>query len=125
MIDGDKEDEPELEGGAPGNGMPNVGAPSYPVPGYNYAGNSGHTEVHHIVEQCQANKSGFSTQQIQSTDNKIALDYNLHRKISGYYSSKQPESGGLIVRAWLVGQSFEAQTQYGWRIINKLYIQYM
>ena len=80
------------------------------------------TEVHHIVEQCQMKKSGFSKDLIQSSSNKVTLDYSVHRKISGFYSSKQPEltnGSNLRVRDWLAGQSFEFQTQFGWDIIRR------
>ena len=71
------------------------------------------TEVHHIVERCQVNKSGFSKNQIETESNKISLPYDVHRKLSGFYSSKPQEYGGLRVRDWLAGQSFEYQTQFG------------
>ena len=77
------------------------------------------TEIHHVVEQCQAKKSGFSNDQIQANSNKVPLKYNVHRKISGFYSSKPPEYGGLRVRDWLAGQSFEFQTRFGWEIIER------
>ena len=37
----------------------------------NYAGTSGKTEVHHVVEQCQTKKSGFSKSEIQSSHNTV------------------------------------------------------
>ena len=80
------------------------------------------TEVHHVVEQCQKTKSGFSDAQIQASSNKVTLDYSVHRKISGFYSSKQPSITGsttMRVRDWLAGQSFEAQTKFGWKIIRR------
>ena len=77
------------------------------------------TEVHHVVEQCQKTKSGFSNAQIQAPSNKVTLDYSVHRKISGHYSSKPSDLRGLRVRDWLAGQSFEDQTKYGWEIIRK------
>ena len=80
------------------------------------------TEVHHVVEQCQKTKSGFSNAQIQASSNKVTLDYSVHRKISGFYSSKQPSITGsttMRVRDWLAGQSFEAQTKFGWEIIRR------
>ena len=79
---------------------------------------AGRTEVHHVVEQCQANKSGFSQSQIQADSNKIELPYDTHRAISGYYSSKQYFTNGMRVRDWLAGQSFEFQTQFGWNVIE-------
>ena len=84
---------------------------------HNKCGNK--TEVHHVVEQSQVKKSGFSKEMIQSQSNKVTLDYNVHRKISGFYSSKQDFTNGLRVRDWLAGQSFDFQTQFGWDIIKR------
>ena len=74
-----------------------------------------------MVEQCQVDKSGFGKTQVKSSSNTVVLDYRLHREISGYYSSKPQDLNGLRVRDWLTGQSFEAQTAFGWRIINEFY----
>jgi RHS repeat-associated protein len=68
---------------------------------------------HHIVEQSQINKSGFSSTQIQNTNNLIAVDSATHAKISGYYSSKQAFTGGKTVRDWLAGQSYGKQFEFG------------
>ena len=96
-------------------------APDYRISSSNYQGTSGYTEVHHIVEQCQTSKSGFDSTQIQSNGNKIALDYSLHRQISGFYSSKPEFTDGLRVRDWLAGQSYAEQTAFGWKVINYHY----
>ena len=64
-------------------------------------------------------KSGFSNDMIQANSNKVVLDYSVHRKISGFYSSKPQELNGLRVRDWLAGQSFEFQTRYGWQVIQR------
>ena len=79
------------------------------------------TETHHIVEQNQSKKSGFSSTQIQQDSNKIDIPYEMHRKISGYYSSKQPFTDGMRVRDWLTGKSFEYQSQFGWDVIMKFW----
>ena len=50
---------------------------------------------------------------IQNTNNVIAVDAATHAKISGYYSSIKPFTGGLRVRDWLAGQSYETQYQFG------------
>ncbi|OPX41900.1 tRNA(Glu)-specific nuclease WapA precursor [Ruminiclostridium hungatei] len=68
---------------------------------------------HHIVEQSQISKSGFSPTQIQNTNNLIAVDKATHAQISGYYSSKQAFTGGKTVRDWLAGQSYEKQFEFG------------
>ena len=73
---------------------------------------------HHIVEQCQERKSGFDVGMIQNTNNIVSISADVHRLISGYYSSIQAFTGGLTVRSWLAGQSFEQQYQFGLDVIK-------
>ena len=69
---------------------------------------------HHIVEQSQIRLSGFESEQINNTSNIIAVDHDTHMKITGYYNSKAYDfTGGLSVREWLSGQSFEQQYEFG------------
>ena len=75
-------------------------------------------EWHHIVEQSQIAKSGFSPQMIQNTNNIMSISKTTHRAISGYYSSIQPFTNGMIVRNWLAGQSFSAQYEFGINVIK-------
>ena len=75
-------------------------------------------ERHHIVEQSQIAKSGFSPQMIQNTNNIMSIGKTTHRAISGYYSSVQPFTNGMIVRNWLAGQSFSAQYEFGINVIK-------
>ena len=77
------------------------------------------TQIHHVVERCQENKSNFSHSAIESTDNKVIIDKTTHQEISGHYSSIQEDSGGMRVRDWLAGKSFAEQYAYGWKIIAK------
>lgn len=67
---------------------------------------------HHIVEQSQIEKSGFSPYQIHNTSNIIAVDKVTHAKISGYYKQIYGNTG-LSLRDWLSGQSFETQYKVG------------
>ena len=140
-------DDPEEEVGPVGGGGGNIASTSPPTNGIGSVTSSGkthlasghtfkavrqvpgltggkfhiRTEIHHIVERCQCNKSGFSTIMIEASSNKIKLDYWLHRKISGLYSSKRSDITGsqLRVRDWLAGKSFEFQTDFGLRMIDK------
>ena len=75
-------------------------------------------EWHHIVEQNQIGKSGFSPQMVHNTNNIMAIDKTTHSAISGYYSSKQPFTNGMRVREWLVGQSFDAQYEFGLNVVK-------
>lgn len=110
-------------GATSGSGSGNVGPGSASNSAYSgglSVGNSTglRTEVHHIVEQCQTYKSGFPNEMIQAESNKVILDYDVHRKISGFYLSKPDWANGVRVRDWLVGQSFEFQTKFGWQIVQ-------
>jgi len=76
-------------------------------------------EWHHIVEQRKANISRFGAERIHNIDNMIALPVDVHRKISGHYSSKISEYSNLRVRDWLNSQSFEEQYKYGLDVLKK------
>jgi hypothetical protein len=43
------------------------------------------TELHHIVEQCQIKKSGFSSKLIRNSNNEVRIAKSLHSKVSSYY----------------------------------------
>lgn len=74
---------------------------------------------HHIVEQSQIKKSGFSPELINNTSNVIAVDHATHMKITGYYASTQYRfTNGLSVRNWLAGQSYEAQYEFGLKTLR-------
>ncbi|MDD4402728.1 MAG: hypothetical protein PHI24_12960, partial [Desulfitobacteriaceae bacterium] len=75
---------------------------------------------HHIVEQSQIQKSGFSATQIQNTNNLIAVDKATHAKISGYYNTKSFDfTGGKSVRDWLAGQSYQTQYDFGINVLKR------
>lgn len=77
---------------------------------------------HHIVEQNAKNVAKFGSRSIHNTKNLIKLPAgagSIHAKISGHYSSIQDFTGGVTVRNWLSTQSFEAQYQYGVRILQQ------
>lgn len=75
---------------------------------------------HHIVEQSQIGKSGFSAQQIHNTSNIIAVDAATHAKITGYYNTTTIDfTGGLSVRDWLAGQSYEYQFEFGLDVLRQ------
>ena len=113
-------------GGNSGGSQAYAGQPSPPAPGGGNATvdgnpNGAKTEVHHIVEQCQATKSGFSRVSIDGARNKVRIPQSVHRKISGHYSSKTEQSGDLRVRDWLAGKSFAEQYEYGLKILEQMW----
>ncbi len=74
---------------------------------------------HHIVEQSQIERSGFTAQQIHNTSNMFAVDKSIHTKITGYYNTVRFEwTYGLSVRDWLAGQSFEFQFEFGLKVLR-------
>jgi hypothetical protein len=75
---------------------------------------------HHIVEK-GINSGRFAEELLHNPANVIKLPNgkgSIHAKISGYYSSIQPFTEGLIVRKWLSGQSFQAQFEFGVKVIR-------
>jgi RHS repeat-associated protein len=86
----------------------------------NFLGSPGNDKIwHHIVEQCQINKSGFSLSIIHNTDNVIALDKATHIRISAYYNSIDTFTNGMRVRNWLAGQSYEVQYKFGLDVLKR------
>jgi len=74
---------------------------------------------HHIIEQTPGNVERFGPHALHNTENVIAIDEGIHRKISAYYSSKDPRfTGGQTVRQWLSGQSFQAQRKFGLTVLQ-------
>ena len=79
-----------------------------------YLGSAGEgCQWHHIVEQCQINKSGFDPTSIHNEENVVSIPIEIHNKISAYYSSVFDFTNGMRLRDWLAGQSFEVQYQFG------------
>ncbi|WP_434781945.1 SitA5 family polymorphic toxin [Corallococcus caeni] len=76
---------------------------------------------HHIVEQTDGNVQRFGPQSLHNTENVIAIDETIHQQISRYYSSKDlvTTGGQMTVRQWLRGQSFQAQRDFGMRILMR------
>ncbi|RYZ43040.1 MAG: hypothetical protein EOO71_05265 [Myxococcaceae bacterium] len=71
---------------------------------------------HHVVEQTPGNATRFGPEALHNAENVIPLDEALHRRVSAFYSTKQPELTGtssLTVRQWLSTQSFQAQRDFG------------
>lgn len=74
---------------------------------------------HHIVEQSQISKSGFSKYWIHNSNNVISIDAKVHAKITGYYNSIQPFTGGQTFRNWLSNKSFSEQYKWGIKILKQ------
>ena len=86
-----------------------------------YLGSPGEgNQWHHIVEQNQIRKSGFSCYQVHNTNNVVKISKDVHKLISAYYSSIDPQlSSTQRVRDWLAGQSFDFQYEFGLNILRQ------
>jgi hypothetical protein len=85
---------------------------------------------HHLVEQCQGflDRSNFDVGRINSVRNVVSLDVDTHKLVSAFYSSVpidqvQFNTGGRRFRDWLNGQSFEAQYEWGLRVLREHGVQ--
>jgi len=74
-------------------------------------------EWHHIVEQSQLKKSGFSAHQIHNTNNIIAVNKGTHGKISGRFTTKISDTGPSL-RNYLAGKSYAFQYHEGIRVLK-------
>lgn len=77
---------------------------STPAPGY---------DIHHIVEQTQAEREGFSREIIDSADNLVRVPRLKHQEINGWYQRKNDEFGGVSPREYLNGRSWEVRKSVG------------
>ena len=77
-------------------------------------------EWHHIVEQSQIIKSGFSPRTIHNTGNVIAVEEGTHDLITAVYNTNVAGPGSGRVRNWLAGQSFGSQYKFGIQVLRNL-----
>ena len=103
--------------------IPDKGFPNYDkLRAYLGKPGSGY-QWHHIVEQSQIDKAGFTSEQVNNLRNivKIPGGYkgSIHSEISKIYSSKQIYSEGLTVRNWLSKKSFEEQFEFGLEMLKE------
>ncbi|MEM9489708.1 MAG: hypothetical protein AAGC55_11215 [Myxococcota bacterium] len=75
-------------------------------------------EWHHIVNQNPTNTRRFP-KRLHCTDNLIALPTNIHRQVSGHYSSKQDWSRPKTVREVVSAMSWDEQHTYGLRLLRR------
>lgn len=79
---------------------------------------------HHLVGQTTSNIQRFGAQAIHNTGNLVCLKHgkgSIHQEVTNFYNSIQPEitqSSNITVREWLSSQSFEAQQDFGMRVIR-------
>ncbi|HZL30411.1 MAG TPA: hypothetical protein VFC54_05050 [Pseudolabrys sp.] len=79
-------------------------AASTPAPGY---------DIHHIVEQTQAERDGFTREAIDSPDNLVQVPRLKHQEINGWYQTKNAEFGWQTPRDYLNGRNWEVRRAVG------------
>jgi hypothetical protein len=75
---------------------------------------------HHLVEQ-GPNTGKFAAEAIHNPANLIKLPHGtgtIHNQVSGFYSSKQPFTGGKTVRNWLSEKPYQEQFDFGVQTIK-------
>jgi hypothetical protein len=79
-------------------------AVSTPAPGY---------DIHHIVEQTQAERDGFTREVIDSPDNLVRIPRLKHQEINAWYQEKNRNFGGMPPREYLSGRNWDVRRSVG------------
>ena len=77
---------------------------SRPAPGY---------DIHHIVEQTQAERDGFTRDVIDDPDNLVRVPTLRHQEINGWYQTANPDFGWLTPREYLSGRNWDVKRAVG------------
>ncbi len=77
---------------------------------------------HHIVEQTSARQDGFSSTEIDGSENLVSIPTLKHREITSWYQTKNPEFGGLSPRDYLRGSSWDERRQIGLRALRDTWV---
>ena len=108
-----------LIGEAPNvSGGPGAGFRSFSAFRRAFGSAGGTLQWHHIVGQTAGNIESFGADAIHDSENLIKVEASVHARISGFYSSKQAFAGGKTVREWLGSQSFDAQREFGLKVLR-------
>jgi hypothetical protein len=70
-------------------------------------------DIHHIVEQAQAENDGFTREQIDSSTNLVQIPRMKHWEINGWYQTKNEDYGGLTPREYLSGRNWDVRRSVG------------
>jgi len=79
-------------------------AVSTPAPGY---------DIHHIVEQTQAEAEGYPRELIDGSDNLVRIPRLKHQEINGWYQTKNENFSGLTPRRYLSGRNWDVKRAVG------------
>jgi hypothetical protein len=68
---------------------------------------------HHIVEQAQAEREGFTREAIDGPENLVRIPTLRHQEINGWYQTANPDFGWRTPREYLSGRSWEVKRAVG------------
>jgi hypothetical protein len=70
-------------------------------------------DVHHIVEQTPAEKSGYPRQMIDAPENLVRIPTLKHWLITGWYMTPNEDYGGISPRAYLKNKPWAERVKVG------------
>lgn len=74
---------------------------------------------HHIVEQGAGEREGFSRSMLDSVDNVVSVPRYKHHEITGWYTAKNPDFGGLSPRDYLRGRDWSEHARVGQQALRQ------
>jgi hypothetical protein len=74
----------------------------------------------HVVEQSQRKRSGFTPEQIHSSNNLNPVSAQVNQLKANWYSRNVDGAGSGTIRDWLSGKSFEFQWEYGMKVTDMI-----
>jgi hypothetical protein len=75
-------------------------------------------DLHHIVEQTQAERDGFTREAIDARENLVRIPTIKHWEINGWYQRKNSDFGGLTPRQYLSGRNWEVRRAVGLKALR-------
>jgi hypothetical protein len=76
-------------------------------------------DKHHIVEQTQAGREGFSRDVIEHPDNLVRVPRLKHQDINGWYQRPNADFEGQTPRDYLSGRSWEVRRSVGLEALKR------
>jgi hypothetical protein len=76
-------------------------------------------DIHHIVEQSQAENEGYSREAIDSPDNLVVIPRMKHWEINQWYQTRNQDFGGETPREYLSGRSWSVKQSIGFDALKR------
>lgn len=76
-------------------------------------------DIHHIVEQTPAERSGFPRSMIDAPENLVRIPTGKHWEITGWYMTRSDRFGGVSPREYLRDKDWNERTRVGLEALTK------